>query len=553
MRSKMRKLLLSGLVAAAVPAMASAQSAEVKIDSGTIRGSQDEGVLSWKGVPFAQPPLGPLRWRAPQPVQAWSGVRDATQYSSDCMQVPFPSDAAPLGTTPAEDCLYANVWRPAASGSKLPVMVWIYGGGFVNGGASPPTYAGANLAREGIVFVSFNYRVGRFGTFAFPQLTAENGDNGRLGNYGAMDQVAALEWVKRNIAAFGGDPSNVTIIGESAGGMSVHNLVTSPESQGLFQRAVVMSGGNGRTEGAKSLAEVEQVGQNFARRHNIDPAAPDALQRLRALTAEQVTDGLNMMRRGEGPETVTGPFPDGKVLVDLDEAYKAGRYAKVPMLIGATSADIGGKSGFMIAGAREASAVLADQKQPVWEYRFSYVADSIKQPGAQHAAEIPYFFDNTAIKYEAATTPKDVAVGKLVSRYLLNFVKTGDPNGPGLAFWPKFTAAGDEILDFTEAGRAVAQRDPWGADIDSEKAQMAAALASGRFSSLTTNIGILLDNPATRVVMQKHLPEIVSNPQMSQARGMTLNAIKGYLPQLLTDAKLAALDADLAKLPRANP
>ncbi|MET0245893.1 MAG: carboxylesterase family protein, partial [Sphingomonas sp.] len=515
-----------------------------------IRGSTEEGVQSWKGIPFAQPPLAELRWRAPQPVKPWNGVRETTQYSNDCMQIPFPSDAAPLGTTPAEDCLYANVWRPAGAKGKLPVMVWIYGGGFVNGGASPPTYAGANLAREGIVFVSFNYRLGRFGTFALPQLSAENPDGGRLGNYAAMDQVAALQWVKRNIAAFGGDPSNVTIIGESAGGMSVHNMLTSPQSQGLFQRAVVMSGGNGRTEEAKTLAQVEQIGENFARRYNIDPKAPDALAKLRALTAEQVTDGLSMMARGSGPETVTGPFPDGKVLVDLDEAYASGKFARVPVIVGATSADIGGKSGFMVAGAREASGVFADRKVPIWYYRFSYVAQSVSQPGAQHAAEIPYFFDNTAIKYGSATTPRDIEMGKQVSRYLVNFVKTGDPNGSGLPAWSKFTKAGDEMMDFSEAGKAVPQRDPWAAEIDREKARMEAARASGHYSSLTTPIGELLDDPAANAVLKTHLPDFVGNPQINMARGMTLNAIKGYLPQVLTDAKLEALDADLAKLPR---
>jgi para-nitrobenzyl esterase len=520
----------------------------VTLDSGRIRGSEADGVLSWKGIPFAQPPVGDLRWRAPQPVAPWRGVRATTEYSSDCMQVPFPSDAAPLGTVPAEDCLYANVWRPTDGQRGLPVMVWIYGGGFVNGGASPPTYAGANLARNGIVFVSFNYRVGRFGTFALPQLTAAKPDGDRLGNYGAMDQIAALNWVKRNVAAFGGDPNNVTIIGESAGGISVHYLVTSPQSQGLFQRAVAMSGGDARSEGGKTLAEVEQVGQNFARRHGIDPAAPDALQRLRALTAEQVTDGLNMQHRSQGPETNTGPFVDGTILVDLDEAYASGRYAKVPMMIGATSADIGGKSGFMIAGARDAAAVIADQKVPVWEYRFSYVADSIGQPGAQHAAEIPYFFDNSAIKYGAAATPKDIAVGEMVSSYLTNFVKTGDPNGPGRAFWPKYSRAGDEIMDFAASGRALAQRDPWGAEIEDERRRMEAARASGRYNSLTTLIGELLDDGAARAIVARYFPDLVNSPQIGMARGMTLNAVKVYLPQVMTDEKLAELDAELAPL-----
>jgi para-nitrobenzyl esterase len=480
MRVNWRKMFLTAAVAVAMPQATLAQSTDVVIDSGAIRGSAAEGVLSWKGIPFAQPPLGDLRWRAPQPARPWQGVRETNEYSNDCMQVPFPSDAAPLGTEPAEDCLYANVWRPADQQTNLPVMVWIYGGGFVNGGASPPTYSGANLARDGVVFVSFNYRLGRFGTFAHPQLTATNADQGLLGNYFMLDQVAALQWVRRNIAAFGGDPANVTIIGESAGGMSVHYLMTSPLSQGLFRRAVVMSGANGVSANQMSLAEVEVLGANLARRYNIDPQAPDALDRLRALSAEQVTDGLSMMRRGDGPPTYAGPFVDGTALVDLDEAYAADRFARVPVMIGATSADIGGKSGVMIAGARDVSSMLADKGLPVWQYRFSYVADSIDRPGAQHASEIPYFFDTVATKYGEAATAKDIAMGDLVSRYLMNFVKTGDPNGAGLASWPQHTRSGDEILDFAATGRALAQRDPWGAEIDDERRRIAAARASGQ-------------------------------------------------------------------------
>jgi len=224
----------------------------------------------------------------------------------------------------------------------------------------------------------------------------------------------------------------------------------------------------------------------------------------------------------------------------------------VPIVIGATSADIGGKSGFMIAGAREASTVLADQQQPVWEYRFSYVAESIGQTGAQHASEIPYFFDNTAIKYGGATTAKDIALGKLVSRYLIRFVKTGNPNGAGLPKWPMFTRGGDEIMEFSQAATAVPQRDPWGAEIDRDKTRIEAARAAGHYNSLITPIGVMLDDPAAKEVLMRHLPDLVKQPQIDAARGMTLSAIKGYLPQLLTDAKLDALDTDLAKLPRVN-
>ena len=464
-----RAIIGLATLAAALPAAAQQAGQIVKIDTGMLRGKAADYVISWKGIPFAAPPVGPLRWRAPQPATKWSGIRDASQYSHDCMQKPFPSDAAPLGTVPAEDCLYMNVWRPAGGKGKLPVLVWIYGGGFVNGGASPPTYSGANMAKKGLIFVSFNYRVGRFGTFALPQLTAQNADDGRLGNYGMMDQVAALRWVKRNIAGFGGDPANVTVAGESAGGLSVHALVTSPEARGLFQRAVIMSGGDTRPFTGKTLQDVERIGGTFARSKGIDPAASDALQRLRALSAEDVTDGLNLATMGgrpSSPLTSSGPFADGRVVVDVRKAYDENRFSRVPMMIGATSADIGGKGGFMIAGGREASGLFASKGVPVWAYRFSYVAESLKQSGAQHATDIPYFFDNTRLKYGAETTATDEAVGETMSTYLANFVRSGDPNGGTQPQWPAYTRANDTIADFTANGQTVVSRDPWGADIE---------------------------------------------------------------------------------------
>ncbi len=546
-----RTIVVAAALAAGSPAVAQKAGPTVHIDTGALRGRSADTIDSWKGIPFAAPPIGPLRWRAPQPATKWTGVRDASQYSSDCMQKPFPSDAAPLGTTPAEDCLYVNVWKPAGAKAKLPVLVWIYGGGFVNGGASPPTYAGANIAKKGIMFVSFNYRVGRFGTFALPQLTAANADGGRLGNYGIMDQIAALQWVKRNIAAFGGDPANVTVAGESAGGISVHALVTSPQAKGLFNRGVVMSGGDARTYTANTLQDVEKIGGNFARTKGIDPGAPEALKQLRALSAEEVTDGLSLAgmegRAGE-PPTNSGPFIDGKVVVDVRKAYEENRFARMPMIIGATSADIGGKSGFMIAGAREASGLLAEKGVPIWGYRFSYVAESVKEPGAQHAADIPYFFDNTRIKYGAETTKRDAMTGEAISTYLANFVKAGDPNGSGQPQWPRYTHANDTIADFATDGRTVVTRDPWGAEIEQAGQRIAAAKASGHYTTMTTPIGQLLDNAQARAVLSKHMPVLLS-PQMGKARGLTLFALQTYLPAQFTDAVLAAIDRDLATVP----
>jgi para-nitrobenzyl esterase len=378
------------------------------------------------------------------------------------MQLPFPSDAAPLGTAPAEDCLYANVWRPAGvkAGAKLPVLVWIYGGGFVNGGSSPPTYSGAALARQGIVMVSFNYRLGRFGTFAHPALATTP----REVDFGLLDQLAALRWVKRNVAAFGGDPDAVTIIGESAGGMSVHAMLTSPAAQGLFRAAVIQSGGDGSYKGA-SVATAEAAATAFARAKGIDGTGPAAATALHALSGEQVVDGLNLatlgQQQGDG-RTYSGPVPDGRTFVDGREAYRAGRFAHVPVMVGATSNDIGGPDGVMIGGARDVAGLLAKQGVPVYYYRFDYVATSAATPdgaGAGHATDIPFFFDTADVKYGAATTSTDRAAATVASRYLVNFVKTGDPNGKGAVPWRRYEAADPAMLTMTRGGGATLARE----------------------------------------------------------------------------------------------
>ncbi|MYL98249.1 carboxylesterase family protein [Novosphingobium sp. FGD1] len=433
--------------------------------NGMVSGVADHGVVSWKGIPFAAPPVGDLRWRAPQPLPAWEGTRTAERYGSDCMQKPFGGDAAPLGMPPSEDCLYLNVWKPEGERRKLPVIVWIYGGGFLNGGASPATYSGAELARKGVMVVSFNYRVGRFGTFAHPQLSRSNADGGLLGNYGTLDQVAALNWVHDNIAAFGGDPGNVTVMGESAGGMSVHMLLTSPLTQGkgLIHRAIIMSGGNGGgMGGGGSLAEAEKTGTAFAATKGIAPDAPDALARLRALSPEQVVDGLNLETLFSGRKApYSSPFPDGRIVVDPLRAYAAGKFVKVPVMAGATSADIGGPEGPMIKGARDVSRALTAAGVPVYAYRFSYVASGAKNgQGAAHATDIPFFFDTQAVKYGDSTTARDNHLGKLASDAVIAFATTGDPNGGRLPAWPRYDPAKDMILDFAADGDAHVGRDP---------------------------------------------------------------------------------------------
>jgi len=506
----LRNLHLLLLVAAAgMMASAALPSDETKIDSGKLKGASKDGITAFKGVPFAAAPVGDLRWRPPQPVKPWSDVRKATEYGPDCAQLPFPGDAAPLGVPPAEDCLYANVWVPDGSlGKKLPVMVWIYGGGFVNGGSSPSVYDGTQFARHDIVFVSFNYRVGRFGFFAHPALTKEN-PNEPKGNYGYMDQIAALQWVKRNAAAFGGDASNVTIFGESAGGGSVLTLMTSPLSQRLFKRAVVESGG-GRTllMGQRFLSKqapggppsAESIGVAFAKKNNIEGEDAAALAALRKIPEKDVVAGLNMASMNT--PTYAGPMIDGKVVVESPaEAYAAGRGAKVAFMIGANSADIGfnfartvddlfapfggdkvkalaaynvtsatpvgqvapifGADQMMIEPARFAARLLASIGQPSYEYRFSYVAESMrsKVKGAPHATEIPFVFDTVEARYGKDLTDADRAAAKAANAYWANFVKTGNPNGAGLPQWPAYSAKTDVIMDFTATG-PVAGPDP---------------------------------------------------------------------------------------------
>jgi para-nitrobenzyl esterase len=505
---------LAGACVAGIASAAGSSPAAVTVDTGKLQGTAQGGIISFKGIPFAQPPVGDLRWRPPQALPKWQGVRAATNYGADCMQLPFPSDAAPLGMKPAEDCLYLNVWRPAKeSGRKLPVLVWIYGGGFVNGGSSPAVYDGSPFARDGVIFVSFNYRLGRFGFFAHPALSVEQA-GGPLANYAILDQIATLEWVQRNIAAFGGDPRNVTICGESAGGMSVHVLMTSPAAAGLFQKAIVQSGG-GRTSllRGRPLAggpdSAEAIGVAFARQAGIEGTGTQALQKLRALPAEAVVNGLNLASMGAGAATyVGGPVLDGKVLpAEPARLYAEGKAARVPFMVGANSLDIGfmqgktvdellaqfganadrartvyevkstddvGKVAFRMGGdqtmgepARYVARELAARGQLVYEYRFSYVAESLRQqwPGAMHATDIPFAFDTVAARYGKDLTAQDAAAAHAMHAYWVAFAATGKPEVTGQPAWPAYDAKSDLIMDLTNTG-PVAGPDPWRARLD---------------------------------------------------------------------------------------
>ncbi len=496
---------------------ASPNNPTVTIDAGTLEGAVAGEVVFFKGIPYAAPPVGDLRWRSPQPVQPWSGVRPAVEYGDDCIQLPLEGDASASGGERSEDCLVLNLWRPTAvePEEKLPVLVWIHGGGFLNGSSAAAIYDGSAFAEQGLVVVSFNYRLGRMGFFAHPALTAAG--EGPLGNYGLMDQLAALQWVQRNIAAFGGDPEQVTIMGESAGGISVMHHLTSPQSAELFHQAAVLSGG-GRSflvslrnlsEGTAALPSAEQSGVEFARSMGITSDGAEALTALRALPAEQVNGDMSMADLLDKPPTYAGgPIFDGEVITATPQAIlQAGAAANVPILIGTTSADlpvafppIDNPLSFFGADATRALAAynpdgtlpgeavvvtiaidmtmheparfvarqMTDANNPAWLYRFGYVAESLRPEtlGADHASEQPYLFSTLDARYGEAVTANDREMARLFHTYFANFAKTGDPNGDGLPPWPQYDPATPDLMIFTLDDGAVILPDPWTERLD---------------------------------------------------------------------------------------
>ena len=463
----------------------------VTVDTGVLTGATAGSVASFKGIPFAAPPVGPLRWRPPAPAARRSGARDATRYGAICMQKLSKDNG--VGPGPAsEDCLTLNVFAPDHA-KRVPVMVWIHGGGLVNGSGTADLYDGSALARQGVVVVTLNYRLGRFGFFAHPALTAAAAGKTPLANYGLLDQVAALKWVKRNIAAFGGDPKQVTIFGESAGGMSVNRLMMMDEARGLFGKAIVESG-VGRERG-QTLAQAETAGAAFAT--NLGVPANDVAA-LRAVPADAI------IAAGD-PDIFRGDLPilDGRILKEnADVAFAAGHMARVPYLAGSNSLEIPGaflgpRLGALQAGltdaqkvairrtyaseaawkdhvgadlmfgepARALTAAVARTGAPAYLYRFSVLSAAAPKmlTGAPHASDRQYVF-KTLNASPWPTDARDAALAETISAYWVAFAKTGDPNGAGRPAWPRHDA-GDRLIDFTNDG-PVAKVTPDAASLD---------------------------------------------------------------------------------------
>jgi para-nitrobenzyl esterase len=506
-------VMVLGLVTVAIGA-AGAADEPVKTTAGAVRGTTIAGTATrvFKGIPYAAPPVGELRWQAPRPAVAWEGVREATKYGAACLQGKIFGDIN--FNELSEDCLTLNVWTPAKSAKdRLPVMVWIHGGGFQAGAGGEPRHDGEALARKGVVLVSINYRLGVFGFLSHPELTRESGRSAS-GNYGMLDQVAALRWVQENIAAFGGNPGNVTIFGESAGSFAVSGLMASPLAKGLFHKAIGQSGAF-FTTGAGTLALAplmlsEQQGVKFA-----GALGADSLATLRAKPGADVLQAAMNAMKGQ---PWFSPNVDGYFLpAHAASTYEKGQQHHVPLLAGWNADEIrssvtlrkqkptaesfaaevrkrfGDRADDVLkayaaandAEAIESAAALASDsfigystwkwiethletaRVPVYRYSFDRkipvepghtvngVPATSRDIGARHAGEIEYVFGALALSLpKVPWEPVDKKLSDAMTSYWANFARTGDPNGPGLPAWPRYEAGNRRVLHLDDTIRA---------------------------------------------------------------------------------------------------
>jgi para-nitrobenzyl esterase len=467
----------AGLIHAQAPAPG-VDTAQGKVRGRWIDDGKEKAFL---GLPYAAPPVGNLRWKAPEPPAAWNGTRDATKFGNRCEQWHIWDDYIFNDAGPSEDCLYLNVYAPAKTkqGSNLPVMVWIHGGGFLAGSGSEPRYTNPALVAKGVIVVTLNYRLNVFGFLASEDLAKEQG--GHAGNYGLMDQVAALRWVKSNIAAFGGDVNNVTIFGESAGSFAVSALTVAPSAQGLFQKLIGESGAFfGGAIPMTSTTERARRDQSF-----VNSLGAKNLEELRSMPADKILEAVQKQRG-----VFFSPVVDGAFLPEsMPEAYAAGRQAHVPSIIGwnrderagtlskdmtaekwrayakehyganadaflvafpantdeqaVRSADDFTTNGFIALGAwRWAEAQSKTGQAPVYRFRFDRPAppEPIHPAGkyAFHSTELEYVFGTLDVRKGASWKAADRKLSDEVVTYWTNFARTGDPNGNGLSRWPRY-------------------------------------------------------------------------------------------------------------------
>jgi para-nitrobenzyl esterase len=465
-----------------------AQVMQAKVTGGIVSGVAENGITIFKGIPFAAPPVGELRWKAPAPVTPWSGVRKADAFAHACMQPPnSQGNTAPV----SEDCLYLNVWTPATSATaKLPVIVWVHGGGFTGGSTSISMYDGTGFAKKGVIFVSLAYRLGPFGFLAHPELSRESGHGS--GAYGIEDLIAGLKWVHANIAAFGGDPGNVTIFGHSAGSAAVAFLAASPLTKGLFHKVIAMSGSsftplqtsdkNGFGMAIPALKTAEATGTAFLTKLGVKTIAE-----ARALPPEKI-------QAATGRGLAFRPVADGHVVSqDLYTIYEQHTFNDTPLLVGDTSDEtlaFGGarsttpaefeaqiKSQFgpdadailkvyphatdadaarAARHVRNATTFLWNQwtwareqskqgKGKVFAYYYDHHAPTAD--GSGHGSDVPFAFQ-TLVGGRRTPSPSDLALSETISSYYVNFARTGDPNGKGLPTWPAFTGKNEQTMVF---------------------------------------------------------------------------------------------------------
>jgi para-nitrobenzyl esterase len=489
MSSNIRTAILAlSLAAGAAPAMA--QITQASVTGGRIAGVAADGLGEFKGIPFAAPPVGELRWKPPQPVRPWSGVRQTTAFGAGCMQDPVLAKQMGSASALSEDCLFIDVWTPAkAAGEKLPVIAWIYGGGFNGGLTSVPLYDGANDAKKGVVFVAISYRVGPFGFLATPELSRESGHGS--GAYGLMDQIAGLKWVQANIDKFGGDPGKVTILGHSAGAFAVSMLAASPLAAGLFRGVIAESGANFTPPqdtlwagtNLQTLRLSEANGQAW-----LQGLGAKTLAQARALPAQTLEEA----QRAKGAPHVWPPLDGYVITADQEQLWRRHRFNDTPILIGNNSDEAaafgGGKTDRAAFEAQvrlgygaKADAILAAYPHATdaeaarsatqlrtdtgfaWGMRrwaqlqaangkgkaFVYYFDkpSARDPnGSPHGQELGLAFGNIDVTGRPPAAADDRALSQQMQSYWINFASTGDPNGPGLTPWPAFTAAQPKVM-----------------------------------------------------------------------------------------------------------